>query len=331
MPATPHEFELQRTARRGEANGKRMRVALWEELIRTGETAHAAARRYQWTSEGPPGWCFDRFGMSRTRVPDGRIVCIAGEHEDYYDPNFFIYNDVIVIQPRGDVEIFGYSPEIFPPTDFHTATLVGDAIYIIGRVGYRNERGKGSTPIYRLDLRTMRIRKVVSGGNEPGWIARHRAQLHPDARSIRIGGGEILGFDSKGREQSEKNNRIFCFDTTREVWSITDGDVPHRVPVPEHLPFGWTRFKSDAKSQAMRDAIVRAVAPEHPLFCDDFWPIARNEDWPYRVIFQRLDGSRWGICDEPDYTGREERPLPVTFHVTFNELLKNIAEEPQAD
>lgn len=39
-----------------------------------------------------PGWCFNRFGATRPKLPDGRTVCIGGEHEDSYDPDFYIYN-----------------------------------------------------------------------------------------------------------------------------------------------------------------------------------------------------------------------------------------------
>jgi hypothetical protein len=39
-----------------------------------------------------PVWCFDRFGGTVTVLPDGRQVYIGGEHEDYYDPDFCIYN-----------------------------------------------------------------------------------------------------------------------------------------------------------------------------------------------------------------------------------------------
>ena len=38
-------------------------------------------------------------GRSTVWLPDGRVVLIAGEHEDSYDPDFCIYNDVVVIQP----------------------------------------------------------------------------------------------------------------------------------------------------------------------------------------------------------------------------------------
>ena len=72
-----------------------------------------------------PVWCFDRFGQSMTILPDGRRIFIAGEHEDWYDPDFFIYNDVVVISTNGDIEhIFGYPIEVFPPTDFHAAAYV---------------------------------------------------------------------------------------------------------------------------------------------------------------------------------------------------------------
>lgn len=39
-----------------------------------------------------PVWCFIRFGATRTKLPDGRLICIGGEHEDDYDPDFYICN-----------------------------------------------------------------------------------------------------------------------------------------------------------------------------------------------------------------------------------------------
>ena len=94
-----------------------------------------------------PGRCFDRFGQSSNQLPDGRVVCIAGEHEDSYDPDFYIYNDVVIQQPDGRIDIFGYPREVFPPTDFHTATLVGNRIVLIGSLGYPDERRPGETPV----------------------------------------------------------------------------------------------------------------------------------------------------------------------------------------
>jgi hypothetical protein len=60
-----------------------------------------------------------------------------GEHEDHYDPDFFIHNDVVVRTPDGEVAIYGYPTEVFLPTDFHTATLLPASIVLIGSLGYR--------------------------------------------------------------------------------------------------------------------------------------------------------------------------------------------------
>jgi hypothetical protein len=104
-------------------------------MVRTG--VHAYAARTQFNDQDPftnPGavWCFDRFGSSLTPMDGGRYVQIDGEHEDFYDSDFYIYNDVVVHDGKGDLQIYGYPREVFPPTDFHTATLCGDCIFIIG-------------------------------------------------------------------------------------------------------------------------------------------------------------------------------------------------------
>jgi len=38
--------------------------------------------------EDGPIWTFDRMGASRSELPDGRILYIGGEYQDYYDPDF---------------------------------------------------------------------------------------------------------------------------------------------------------------------------------------------------------------------------------------------------
>jgi len=90
-----------------------------------------------------PTWSFDRFGQSVTEMPDGRTVYIGGEHEDHYDPDFCIYNDVAVKYPDGAVDFYCYRKSDFPPTDFHSASLVGKKIVIIGGLGYVEERIPG--------------------------------------------------------------------------------------------------------------------------------------------------------------------------------------------
>jgi len=138
-----------------------------------------------------PCWCFDRFGRSETILPDGRIVYIGGEHEDFYDPDFYIYNDVVIVDASGGVQIFGYPTEVFPPTDFHSATLVDNAIILIGSLAYPGERHYGQTQVLRLELDTWRISPIETFGENPGWIHSHKAELLPEGNEIRIIGGKV--------------------------------------------------------------------------------------------------------------------------------------------
>ncbi len=138
-----------------------------------------------------PCWCFDRFGQSSTVLADGRTVLIAGEHEDHYDPDFYIYNDVVVVHPDGGIEIFGYPREIFPPTDFHSATLVGKNIVIIGNLGYPHDRRPATTPVFLLDIETLAISAVQTCGTPPGWIHEHEACLSDHGAAIVIQRGVL--------------------------------------------------------------------------------------------------------------------------------------------
>lgn len=129
---------------------------------------------YSPTDTLPPLWSFQRMGQSCTLLPDGRAVLIGGEFDDFYDPNFCIFNDVVVKHPDGKIEIFGYPSHIFPPTDFHTATLIGDEIFIIGSMGYFDQRCYEQTPIFKLNIHTFKIERVESR-NHIGWINEHTA------------------------------------------------------------------------------------------------------------------------------------------------------------
>ncbi len=124
-----------------------------------------------------PIWSFERFGQSLTYLPDGRLILIAGEHEDFYDPDFWIYNDVTVISASGDITHYTYPRDIFPPTDFHTATLVGEDLWIIGSLGYKDARRFDQTQVLRLDLSDFSIHQVVTTGQNPGWIHGHEAAI----------------------------------------------------------------------------------------------------------------------------------------------------------
>src|SRR5262245_9796777 len=103
-------FEQQRRPRFGTANPERMQLEFWEWMIRGGEEAPSQdegvlgklgqmmrngilrSRYGPWRSrdlfnvpancKDGPIWTFDRMGPTQTELPDGRLVCIGGEHED---------------------------------------------------------------------------------------------------------------------------------------------------------------------------------------------------------------------------------------------------------
>src|SRR5688572_8824689 len=119
-----------------------------------------------------------RYGQSQTVLPDGRTILIAGEHEDFYDPDFYIYNDVVVWHPDDRIDIVGYPASDFPPTDFHSATLFGDRLILLGSAGYVEYRRPGFTPALALDIHSLRIEPIETTGENPGWIFRHFDSLN---------------------------------------------------------------------------------------------------------------------------------------------------------
>jgi hypothetical protein len=110
-------------------------------------------------------------------LPDGKILLIAGEHEDHYDPDFFIYNDIMVKHPDDRIEILAFPENVFPPTDFHSASLVDGKMILIGNLGYPDDRKSGETQILVIDPTTWEIKQRPSTGESPGWIHSHQATL----------------------------------------------------------------------------------------------------------------------------------------------------------
>jgi hypothetical protein len=211
------EFLAWRSPRRGSSNPTRLENPLWNWLVRTRWNAYSANELYAGPSsyDAGPMWSFQRFGKSETVLADGSVVHIGGEHEDFYDPDFFIYNDVTVIDQAGTIKIYAYPPEDFPPTDFHSATQVADAIFIIGQLGYPESRVPGVTPVYKLSLGSMRIEAVETRGDPPGWIYKHTASLSDDGHTLIVSAGER--WFEKERASCE-NLDSWAFDTRKREW-----------------------------------------------------------------------------------------------------------------
>jgi ankyrin repeat protein len=211
------EYEAAKHRVFGTANPQRMNFPFWKAMVASGGSAYQARARFeQGRVGGEAVWCFNRFGKSINELPDGRIIEIAGEHEDYYDEDFCIYNDVIVHRDDGTFDIYGYPTAVFPPTDFHSAALVDKSIYIIGGLGYRGERKFGTTPVYRLDIDTLAIESVETSGVLPGWISGHKAKLVDSC--IEVDAGKVCSFVG-GEERYEDNPNSFLLDLATGVWS----------------------------------------------------------------------------------------------------------------
>lgn len=214
--------------RYGGTNPERVTNNLWEMAVRRnwqgydlrrhvglsydGDWGTPSASDYRDTIPGP-FWSWKRFGRTRTSLPDGRVIRVAGEHEDWYDRDFCIYNDVLVTCPGGRLEFYLYPKAVFPPTDFHTATLVGTDIILIGSLGYYDLRRFGETQVLKLDTRTLRITPVATRGEPPGWISRHKAELE-DQTGIRISGGDILSAEGK----FVRNTSAFVLELPKMKW-----------------------------------------------------------------------------------------------------------------
>lgn len=193
---TPAIFEAQKHRRFGVKNPEPAACEFWLEMIRTGLSGYCGHEKYG----GRPRpfdslaiWCFDRFGMSTTMLPNNSWVQVAGEHEDYYDPDFCIYNDVVVHDGKGNTQIYIYPRDVFPPTDFHSATLVDEAIVLIGSLGYLEDRRIDQTQVLRLNLKDFSIERLDTSGKRPGWISRHQARL--DGNKIVVWGGKVWDGD----------------------------------------------------------------------------------------------------------------------------------------
>jgi hypothetical protein len=123
-----------------------MEVPFWNWMIRNLAHPYFLPQDYAFEEFGSrPIWTFLRLGQSHTFVNCDRVVSIGGYYDDH--PDSLIYNDVVVRDLRGNVRVFGYPRDVFPPIDFHTATLIQD------RTGYLNsESAEGSIIIAIVDF-----------------------------------------------------------------------------------------------------------------------------------------------------------------------------------
>jgi len=241
-------------------------------------------------------WCFDRFGKSETMLPDGRVIHIGGEHEDYYDPDFLIYNDVTVIDPDGAIEIRGYASEVFPPTDFHSATLADNSIFIVGCLGYPDQRVAGQTPVFRFALDTMAITPVETSGEAPGWVQRHSATLSDDGRAIIVRGGEVWLGDKRTMRE---NIDAWSLDIASGRWT--------RLTVLDWQR--WTMVRVDRKRNRLYDVRQELWHRDHGWpGLESYWKHDDKPDFEALAVLYRIDETT-----PPPEQGSEHNVYRVTI------------------
>lgn len=303
-----HELFLEwRDARRGASNPEKQTNPWWTWVMQQELSGWGANNVFGGPSSfgGNPAWCFERFGTSQTMLPDGRVVSIAGEHEDYYDPDFYIYNDLIVTLPDGHVEMYGYPKEIFAPTDFHSATLVDKHIVVIGNVGYADERRVGYTPVVRFDLDSWWCKTIEAHGEGPGWISKHRAALCDDGNSLLVTGGQVYRDGADGFVENNHDWKLDCATwrwslVTRRCWqqirfSREDGKSNHLFEIgmtrskKEH---GWGDAEQDEKDLTEKLGIPPNYELHEVLFHPDIADevVESDDEDEFGVFRIRKDG-----------------------------------------
>ncbi len=193
--------------------------SLWKRQVRSQLWDEPYDQDADPAEEPQPHWSFDRFGQSVTELPDGRIFYIGGEYEDFYMPDFQIYNDLVIVYPDRRIELYVYPSPIFPPTDFHTATRIDDKIYLIGNLGYDGYRSERSTPVFCLDSSTLELQRVATHGSAPGWIHEHQAVAKEDG-TIHVSKGKLW---QAARRSGRENINEWQLDPTTGQWvQLTD-------------------------------------------------------------------------------------------------------------
>lgn len=297
-----------RNPRRGRSNPEDQTNPVWTWLVRSRLGAYEANTHFDGPCaiEAGPGWCARRFGQSKTKLPDGRIIYVAGEHEDFYDADFFIYNDVIVRHPDGKIEIFGYPREVFPATDFHSATLVGDRLILIGNLGYPEDRQPHETPVFALDLATFTFAPVSTSGENPGWIHGHAASLSADRQSLLVHGGK-LDRGGPGRSLPE-NIDDWHLDLVTWTWKRltrrnwprwefvrADGQANHLWEIEQAAWAQQVGWEKDFQDQMDKLETRLGLRPDPDLFETLFHPPIDHEAIPqaeeeYNTFRRRIEG-----------------------------------------
>jgi hypothetical protein len=74
----------------------------------------------------------------------------------------------------------------------------------------------GETPVFRLDVNALEMKRLDVGGEAPGWIFKHRSVAVSPSR-IRVWAGTVIKNNGE-KEVSEENLATFVLDIDRLRW-----------------------------------------------------------------------------------------------------------------
>lgn len=228
-----------------------------------------------------PIWTFlSRMGQTKTLLPDGTKIFIAGEYEDFYDPDFKIYNDVVSQKPSGEMQLWNYPIEQFPATDFHSATYDSKthSIFIVGNIGYSNFRKNNVTKVYQLDLDTMRIKEIECLGLMPSWLNHQIAEFITDdiiefSKGITIQHGQFI----RNLYKWQLNIRTFTWSFPDQKkyshWNIFLEDLRQELPLYECRSLLWDEDDPEKLIQTKIDTIESlGYLPNYQVYKDLYRP-----------------------------------------------------------
>jgi hypothetical protein len=132
-------------------------------------------------------WTAAREDAARLALADGRILLIGGEVEDhgteYADP--WVYNDIVVTNPDGRIEILAYPKDVFPHLRWIVAAAWQDRVYIFGRYADKYHPGKkAQSLVLRLDTRTFEVTQCPEASAPRGAVIYQGAQVQIGARIL---------------------------------------------------------------------------------------------------------------------------------------------------
>lgn len=197
-------------------------------------------------------WCALRFGQTTTKLPDGTTVKIPGEHEDFYDPDFQVYNDVFVYAQgssgakgaTSDFHIYGYPEAVFPQTDFHTATYIPQLhrILVLGNMSSGEVddalAARGITPVYLLEVGTWRFEKKETHGEGPGIIWQHMAELTDDGLRVTTAGASVADHEKTKRKVFKEGKSELIEVEPDTVWKLSLEDWTWKLKASESTVSG---------------------------------------------------------------------------------------------